>query len=287
MKPFLGIDITTDKKNETFNGEEFIVMNASDTQADALEEAAFEGVELLDKARLPLPLRIVQWVCGIGGFIVLVALLKACLEDEEIRFADIYQDAPWLFWLIGICLVIWGVLTLLGHRKEKETLESEKNEQITANCETIATNIRAEFAVPADALTVDVLSFSYKIKNGKPIVKEKALQLTPYINFEFKAFADQEHVFLADLESKYAFALSELRAIRTVKKHISVMFWNKEEEMNKGGYKPYKLWEDKYGCANMKTYHVLELEHEGEIWGIYFPCYELPIFEKLTGLTAE
>ena len=30
----------------------------------------------------------------------------------------------------------------------------------------------------------------------------------------------------------------------------------------------------------------LELEHEGETWGIYFPCYELPVFEELTGLKA-
>jgi len=29
------------------------------------------------------------------------------------------------------------------------------------------------------------------------------------------------------------------------------------------------------------------LEYEGEPWSIYFPNYELPIFEQVTGLKAE
>ena len=37
----------------------------------------------------------------------------------------------------------------------------------------------------------------------------------------------------------------------------------------------------------MKAYHILELEHGGENYGIYFPCWELPVFERLTGLNAE
>ena len=41
------------------------------------------------------------------------------------------------------------------------------------------------------------------------------------------------------------------------------------------------------GNVFFKPYYILEIEHNDEIFGIYFPCYELPIFEKLTGLTAQ
>ena len=34
-------------------------------------------------------------------------------------------------------------------------------------------------------------------------------------------------------------------------------------------------------------YHVLEFVHKGETWGIWFPNYELPFFEKATGLKAD
>ena len=35
------------------------------------------------------------------------------------------------------------------------------------------------------------------------------------------------------------------------------------------------------------TYHILEIEKDGEIYGLYFPCYELSAIEELTGLSAE
>ena len=34
-------------------------------------------------------------------------------------------------------------------------------------------------------------------------------------------------------------------------------------------------------------YYILEVVHNTETYGIYIPCYELPVFEELTGLRAE
>ena len=44
---------------------------------------------------------------------------------------------------------------------------------------------------------------------------------------------------------------------------------------------------NQFGQVFSKPYHVLEFEAGEEEWGIYFPCYELPTFKKLTGLDAE
>ena len=70
--------------------------------------------------------------------------------------------------------------------------------------------------------------------------------------------------------------------IHTVKKHIRIAGWNKDEEFNKGMYKQYKLTTDNYGCVHCKQYHVLEINHQGESYGIYFPSYELPTLEECT-----
>ena len=40
MKPFLGIDLTTDKKNEQFNGTEFLVMKPSSAMAQSFEQSS-------------------------------------------------------------------------------------------------------------------------------------------------------------------------------------------------------------------------------------------------------
>jgi len=112
------------------------------------------------------------------------------------------------------------------------------------------------------------------------------LQIAPYDNPIFHVFADSENLYFANLEGKYAFPLSSIKAINTVKETIRILEWNKDEQYNKGIYKEYKLREDDYGCIHSKCYHVMEIEHNGELWGIYFPCYELPTFEQLTGLKA-
>lgn len=78
-----------------------------------------------------------------------------------------------------------------------------------------------------------------------------------------------------------------LRGIRKVSKRIRIEGWNKEEPCNQGRYKAYKLSEGDNGLIYCKPYYILELDRAGERWGIYFPCYELPAFERATGLTAE
>ena len=40
MKPFLGIDVTTDKNNELFNGEEFLIQTPSAALASALDSSS-------------------------------------------------------------------------------------------------------------------------------------------------------------------------------------------------------------------------------------------------------
>ena len=93
----------------------------------------------------------------------------------------------------------------------------------------------------------------------------------PYLNPVFKIFSDTNCLYIANLEGKYAFPLSSLVSIHTVKKRIRIAGWNKEIGFKQGVYKQYKL----------------EVYHDGVSLGIYIPCYELPIFEELTGLKAE
>ena len=54
-----------------------------------------------------------------------------------------------------------------------------------------------------------------------------------------------------------------------------------------GEFKQYKLGVTYIGTIIVKPYHILEIERNGTLYGIYFPCYELATFEALTGLKAE
>lgn len=287
MKPFLGIDITQDKNNEQFNGEEFLVAKTSQAQSQALEQASMNSVELLNKATTPMWYTILMIVCVMLGSSGILGMVSFASEEDDIGFLDVYAKLPWLFWLSLAFIAVFAVMSIFAKRKVNDVLESNESEHVSSQLDTIAKNIYAELGVPANAPEVDILSFSYKLKNGEPVVKETDFSITPYDNLVNRVFVEDNILFIADREGKYAFSLSELRAIRTVKKTIIVPMWYKDTPHNKGEYKAYKINLDDDANVSFKPYHILELEHNGEIWGIYFPCYELPIFEKLTGLKAE
>ena len=282
MKPFLGIDLTTDKKNEQLNGDEFLIARTSAALTQSLENASEKAEMVVEKANLPLVLRVVRWICGIAALILVAGILKS-----KVSFAEGYQNAPWLFWAAGICAVVWGVLTLVSKRKENTVLTEEVTTQMLSHVEAAADAVFTELAVPTDAKEVDVLSFLYKMKDGDIKVCEKPMQMFQYLNPVFRAYTDSENLYLADMEGKYAFPLSSLVSLKTVEKHIRLSSWNKEADMKSSIYKPYKLSSDNYGSIHCKCYHILEVDRQGQRYGIYIPSYELPVFEELTGLKAE
>lgn len=277
MKPFLGIDLTTNKKNDQLNGNVFLAAKSSLALSQALEQSHKNVDETVAQAKLPKFFRIVQFLCGITAALLFSGILKA-----DVSLAQGYHNAPWIYWTFGICLIIWLVLKLLSLQKEKLVLSADENAQVFSHWENTTDAVFAEFSIPTDAKEVDVLSFFYKLKDGNIKVCEKGMQVTQYFNPIFKIFSDSEYLYLANLEGKYAFPLSSVMGIRTIKKHIRIAGWNKEVPYNKGIYKQYKLTIDNYGCIHCKSYHILELNHNGEIWGIYFPSYELPVIEEIT-----
>ncbi len=286
MKPLLGIDLTNNKKNEQLNGSEFITAKPSEAMSRALEKALNGADEVYEKARLPLVIRIIKFICGVAGTIIIAAFIES-LVSEEISIKDLSVNQSGILCFAVACIVIWLILEIISRKKEKSVLEKDESTRTLTKLESVTDAIFAELNVPANAKDVDILSFFYKVKDGEIKMHQKGMQVAQYYNFNYKIFADSENFYMANLEEKYAFPLSSLRTIRTVKKHIILFSWNKEEKYNKGIYKQYKLQMGESGEIHCKKYYIMELEHNGEIWGIYFPDFELPSFEEVTGLRAE
>lgn len=284
MKPFAAFDLTTDKKNENANGVEFCCQRPSEALSKAFEESSAQVDKTLDKSKLPLPLRILQWVLGAAGILIFVGILKGLGGVESLDVA--YKNAGFLFWICGGCLLGWAILKFLGSRQEKAVLETEDSEQVLARMEGLCKAVYAELGVPENARETDIFSFYYKEKDGNVKHVSKGTPFN-YLNLVHHVYADEENLYLANLDGKYVFPKSALKAIRTKQEHVAAAVWQKDTPHNDGFYKQFKLREDDYGCIHMKTYYILELEHDGELWGIWFPCYELPTFEVLTGLKAE
>ncbi len=285
MKPFLCTDITLDKNNDTANGGEFIAARPSEVMSGALEGAAGRALETQEKAKLPAALRVVQWLCGMAGAIIALGIVKA-FSRGDVTISEAYGNAPTLFWVGGICLAVWAVLRFAASRKKRSVMESDEGQFHMAKLDSVVESVMEELEVPSTAVDVDVLTFRYKTKSGEVKPKAGALDFTPYENGEYKLFSDDSTIYLADIYGKFAIPRDELIRITAVRKSISVPHWNKQEQPNSKEFKPFKLSVDKYGCTHFKPYYILEFEHCGEAWGIYFAPYDLAAFETATGLNA-
>ena len=240
MKPFLGIDLTTNKKNEQMNGEEFVVAKPALSLTQSLESSSENVEKTIEKSKLPLPIRIGHWICGAVGALVAIGIIKALGGEDSVTLIEAYQNASWLFWLGGACLVAWALLKLISVRKEKNVLETEESSQAFNNLDKTCEAILADLKVPQDSREIDILSFFYKVKNDNIKVCEKVLQIAPYINPIFHIFADSDNMYLANLEAKYAIPLSSIKAIKSIKKTIRIVEWNKDEHFNEDLEKVYK-----------------------------------------------
>ena len=158
MKPFLGTDITEDKKNEEYNGKEFLIAETSPAMVEALESSGEKAKDLMDASKLPLLLRIVKSICGIAAALVALAVFKAFVRDD-ISIAEAYGNAPVLFWIMGVAAVLWLILKLLADRKEKAVLGSEDAARFNARFSAVSDSVFAELEVPESARAVDILSF--------------------------------------------------------------------------------------------------------------------------------
>ena len=289
MKPLFAIDITEDKNNEEISGKEFVVATTSEATQTRLEES-MTGVEALEEAAtLPFWLQILRMLFFGYAILYFGVLLTRIIDvgfSETLRVA--VQNTPVLLALAFLSLIAGCVIVLIASRRRSAVTDSADTEAMLNTLDTHVQCSFAELGVPADATDTDVMLFRYKMKNGVPVVKSPGLQFTTHFNLNMKAYRTEDALMLAELESLYAFPLSELQSIRKIKERGSVHSWNKDVAPNEEPYKQYKLTVNaNFGSVHFKHYYVLTLLHDGEEMGIYFPPYELPTFEALTGLSTE
>lgn len=281
MKPFYGIDRTTLKKNTFHEGDCFIAATVSDMTRQSYERALQSAAKELEATKLNPVLRGLKTVCS---WITLFGFLSTIRALRNVTMAEAFENAPFIFWLMGGCGVVWLVLTILTNRKAKNVMEGEGFGQSTRRLEGEIDRVFRELQVPEDAKQVDVVQLTYRWKNGTVKISTTGSETTPYTNVSLRVFRREDVLCLADLENRYELPISAMRRLKMVKKPLVIQGWNKEEKLNDPFYKPYKLTMDNYERVHTKSYGLLELNHDGVDWALWLPPYELNYISALTGL---
>lgn len=281
MKPFYGIDRTTLKKNTFHEGDCFIAATVSDMTRQSYERALQSAAKELESTKLNPLLRGLKTVCS---WITLIVFLSTIRALRNVTIAEAFENAPFIFWLMGGCGIVWLVLTILTNRKAKTVMAGEDFNMSTRRLEGEIDRVFRELQVPDDAKQVDVVQLTYRWKNGTVKISTTGSETTPYTNVSLRVFRREDVLCLADLENRYELPISAMRRLKMVKKPLVIQGWNKEEKLNDPFYKPYKLTMDNYERVHTKSYGLLELSHDGVDWALWLPPYELNYISALTGL---
>ena len=284
MKPIFCTDITVDKHNTTINGTEFITSSVSEEKRADLDARADELQNLINQAKTPGWMVTLRSVAGFGSLIMAMNLFQIAMEKglSALFAADQIMGT-------SICLgavALWFYLDRVGKMRYKKV---ENNPELKAKNNALEIEIAMvmhEMGVPANAKAMDVLVFNYKTKDGKVEPVSPAMLPQIYMNFECKAFADGDSISIADSENVYTFNKSDIKMLRVVDAKSTVYSWNKQEEPTSSKYAMYGVSLNKMGMATTSSYYVVEIEKDGETFGLYVPSYEAEILREVFGFDS-
>lgn len=274
MKFFLGCDQTTDKKSTRTEGTELVYATAPADLVATWERQNAELTAIMKKGRLPLPLRILQLVCMFCALCCISGILRADVTIEEA-----YANAPVFFYIAGVTAVIAIVLSLISKKLFSSVQSSEELDRLVHEMERTANEMDAAMGVPEETECVDIFRFPYTVKDGLAVLKKKER----YANGPADVYVQDGKLCISDETVMYAIYLEDISCIRTVKKNIGLMTWNKEVPHTDSSYASYKIsrYKNQY---SVPSYCILEFTSNGQKYGLAFPNYELPTFTRLTGL---
>lgn len=284
MKPLFGTDLTTNKKNDTANIEQFVCQKISDVSSEALDDVSEQATDVAKKADIPVFLKILMYVSAFGMLIML--RIVANLITDDIPIQQIIEQHLWVIIAAIGCVAVFLLICFYRKKLGQKVTESEEYAITESRINNVLRTVYSELGVPSDAKDVDIFYSFYKVKNGECIQKRRGMAPFDFANFANKVFIENGNLYVADTTTKYCIPDFKPTFIEKVNKRRTFPIWNKDTPYNKGEFKAYKItYNDSiYSC---KPYYILHFESNGESWGIYFPSYELPFFEGLTGLKAE
>ena len=276
MKPLFAFDRTTDKNNMTFYADKFITKKVDEEIEKKIEDATCAIESTIKKASVPAALTIIQYLAFFYGMIVIGSMIGA-----DVGFAQALKNAP-VMCITGMLSLIPATAIWFYSKMKQRKVYSDDNAKVQMQTlEKYADEAFENLGVPKDGSSaVDLLLFSFKYKDDNIKITSPT-----FLNHVNRVWRDGYALCVADVGTVYTFPHETFKAIRKVNKAAILSTWNKEEPFNKGEYKKYKIGQTNIGIMS-KPYYILEIEKDGEVYGIYFPCYEIPTFEALTGLTA-
>ena len=281
MKPFLCTDITTNKKNKTKDGQEFSCGCPNEAYSSAYEKICNQ----LDKMQKDNEKKLLVWM-GISFFFTIVwfAIFYYLMEATDWWFDNMFQTKPVLSIILIASFVLAYGMDIVALKRSGKYKKSKEYLGLIARKDNILNAMYEDMRVANDAVQVDIITFNYKVKNGKKIPKGNMNETVPYRFSPFVLWGDEQFLYLADCKQKYAFAKKYLSKISYKNQSVSMLCNDKYFDRKKA--KDRELAQNNRYYLT-KPHFTLEYDDGIEKVEIYYTNFNSKAFEKISGLEAK
>lgn len=281
MKNVFGILYNAKLKSQLteYDGACFIEKQIHSDGQEAIDDINTQQGLHEKKMSLPIPLSIIRLLAGFVAMVTVVGILRA-----DVSVSEAFKNAPWAFYSAAISGIVFGILQAYEIFKKKKHTNSEEFKEFVNESETAIDLAKQQLGIPRNAPKVDIFVYVYKLKKD---VDVPVSGLSKYQTVECYLFQNESKIFLADITMVLGFKKSDFVKIEKITKRVTSQGWNKDSAINSEKYKKYKLTQNQYGTVFYKYHYSLQIAHEGTIYEILIPPYEIATISKLLNLTYE
>lgn len=231
---------------------------------EKLEALEQQELALHSQHALPTSLMAVQLFAMLGAALLIVA---AVMSGNTVL-------------LLGSAagILLYAVLHIVGKRRAKAGAATKEALALADQRTELEAAVRSALGIPEDAVMVDILRRCWQPGDED---RGGIIQLGDYGNHPRFAWVSDGRLHLADSAECYAFPLEDLGIPVKVDTKILLPRWNKTEPPTGAAYRSFRLTLSAGGVYCRPIFEVAVGSTEKVL---RFPCYEMPVLLKLTGL---
>ncbi len=277
MKPIFGIDITTNKKNQTNNSLPFIKDTIPKELKEKIENASDKIVGDINKNSMPQWFSLLYSVTNIPMACFFAFLVYSLFFMEIKNLISLYVVG-------GVFFIGWVIMQIFYFRyKKKEKAPCKETIDMVEEYKKQEELAFKHFNLPNNAVELSLLEFTYKQKNNQYFPYSAGGRKPLAYTIENKAFVKNDKLYIVDIGNLYEFDLKGFGEIVSVKNTLCQPIWNVARDFSKEEIKKYKLRANKQYLF-LDYYYMITYTQEDCVWGLYFPIYEIKKIENLTGI---
>ncbi len=276
MKPFYWID-KTNKHNYTRNTESFVAQRITKENVEAISNLTSHIDKKAKKKDLPLFFYLLEYV----AFLIIIGIVPSIIKAGVITPYGLLLSSVFVASILYLVII-----KRIDKKREKAFLEDKNIHKAYSRSVEIYKQTLLSFNLPKNAQLADIFTNSYEIEDGQYKLHSQTKKFDRFFNEEEFIYVENGALCIVNSKKKIVVPGFQPKFIQRVDKSVSFPNWNKKESHMSEKFKLYSVKYDGYAYI-CKYYYILHFDVNGERWCLYFPPYELPFFESITGLKAN